>query len=94
MKNLEKNLKEFVEKVCTDTINNGRQERVFSGETFQEFLKLNRINKTTFGKIIGVSGSTINKYYNNPMLLKMSQVYSLSLECNEDVRNVINRILE
>tara|TARA_R100000734_G_C3317476_1_gene110647 strand:+ start:1493 stop:1798 length:306 start_codon:yes stop_codon:yes gene_type:complete len=92
--NIEKNIRQYVQEVCEETIKKGPQEISFADKTFQDFLKEHRINKSSFGKIIGVSGSTINKYYNDPMLLKVSQVYYLSLECNKDVRILIDLILE
>ncbi len=92
--NIEKNIRKFVQEVCEETIKKGPQEVSFNDRTFQDFLKEHRINKSSFGKIIGVSGSTINKYYNDPMLLKVSQVNSLALECNKDVRILIDLILD
>lgn len=92
MESFDKQLKEFVTEVCKETIENGTQEISFQDITFQDFLKQQRINKSTFGNIIGVTGSTITKYYQEPGLLKVSQVNNLAKETGVDVRELINII--
>ena len=60
--------------------------------SWEQFIASNRINKSTFGSIIGVSGSTITKYLEQPDNLKISQVKKLAEETNMDVRNLIDII--
>ena len=63
-------------------------------KNFKDFIDKHRINKSTFGEIIGVSGSTITKYLEHPDNLKISQVLKLANETNVDVRNLIDLINE
>jgi len=60
---------------------------------FEKLLRANGINKTKFGIMIGVKGSTIPKYIVNPKLLRVEQVLRLAntmnISCGELIR-VIN----
>ena len=83
-------LKEVIEEICSQKESwlKPKVEKI----SWEEFISSNRINKSTFGSIIGVSGSTITKYLSSPENLKISQVKKLADETNIDVRNLIDII--
>lgn len=86
-KTFDEKLREMISEICQ----NGQATKN-EPKDFEDFINLQRINKSTFGEIIGVSGSTINKYLNQPMNLKISQVVKLAEATNTDVREIINLI--
>tara|TARA_R100001143_G_C3230926_1_gene74670 strand:- start:187 stop:483 length:297 start_codon:yes stop_codon:yes gene_type:complete len=92
-KSFDERLKEFVREICNDTIDNGSKWDIFDkSKTLKEWLKNHRINKSTFGKIVGISGSTITKYLNNPSLLRITQVEKLAKETKTPIRVLMNLI--
>jgi hypothetical protein len=93
-KSFDEKLREFVEDVCNDTIKNGAKEwDIFDkSKTLKEWLKNHRINKTSFGSIVGITGSTITKYLENPKLLRVTQVDKLAKETKTPIRVLLNLI--
>lgn len=85
----DKRLREMIHEVC-----NGKHEDSLESQykNFNEFIKNNRINKSAFGEIVGVSGSTITKYLKEPQNLKISQVVKLAEATQTDVRILIDLI--
>lgn len=93
-KSFDEKLREFITDICKDTIENGpKQWDIFDkSKTLKEWLKNHRINKSAFGKIVGVAGSTITKYLDNPSLLRITQVERLAKETKTPIRVLIKLI--
>ena len=92
-KSFDERLKEFVREICNDTVNDGGKWDIFDkSKTLKEWLKTHRINKAAFGKIIGVSGSTITKYIKDPMQLRIGQLEKLAKETKTPIRALMNLI--
>ena len=83
-------LNKLVKEFLNDTLKTSSVEPSFV--SFQDFLKQHRINKTSFGEIIGVTGSTITKYIDEPGNLKLTQVKRLAEATNTDVTSLINNL--
>ncbi len=58
---------------------------------FEKYLRLNGVTKRRFSEITGLKGQSINKYIDNPTLLRLSHLKLLS-ESDEGKYHNINEI--
>ena len=63
-----------------------------SRNELEAILRIRGISKQRFGRILNIKGSTIEKYLDNPYLLRYYQMQRLAQFLNVDVKDIIDII--
>ena len=63
-----------------------------SRNELEAILRIRGISKQSFGRILNIKGSTIEKYLDNPYFLRYYQMQRLAQFLNIDVKDVIDII--